>query len=58
LLLLVITTGILLVFRNLPGYRFSPLFVAVLDFSHLGLVVVFLTAALIAAIFRRPWLAS
>lgn len=58
LLLLIAATGVLLVFRNLPGYRFSPLFVAVLNFSHLGLVVLFLATALVATMFRQPWLKS
>lgn len=56
LLLLIVATGVLMVFRNLPGYRFSPLFVSVLDFSHLGLVVAFLATTLIAVITGRPWL--
>jgi hypothetical protein len=55
-LLLIVATGVLLVFRNFPGYRFSPLFVAVLDFSHLGLVAVFLATTLIAVTAKRPWL--
>lgn len=56
LLLLIVATGVLLVFRNFPGYRFSPLFVMVLDFSHLSLVVVFLATTLISGVARRPWL--
>lgn len=56
LLLLVLLTGVLLVFRNMPGYRFTPLFVVVLDFSHLALVVVFLLTTLTTKALKRPWL--
>ena len=56
LLLLILATGVLLVFRNLPGYRFDPLVVVALDFSHLGLVVVFLLVSFAATVFKRSWL--
>lgn len=56
LLLLVLITGVLLVFRNMPGYRFTPLLVVVLDFSHLGLVLVFLLTSLMTRFLNRPWL--
>lgn len=55
ILFLILSTGILLVFRNLPGYRFSPQIVVALDFSHLGLVVLFVITALAALITRRRW---
>ena len=54
-LLLITVTGILLVIRNFPGYRFSPTFIAILDFSHLGFVLFFLVAALIAVVFKKRW---
>ncbi len=56
LLSLILATGILLVFRNLPGYRFSPPFVVALDFSHLGLVMLFLMTALAAKILKIGWI--
>lgn len=55
LFLLITATGILLVLKNFPGYRFSPTFIAVLDFSHLGFVLFFLVAALIATVFKKRW---
>lgn len=58
LLLLILATGILLVFRNMPGYRFSPLFVTILDFAHLGMVMAFLGSALLAGLLKRSWLIS
>lgn len=56
LLFLILATGVLLVFRNLPGYRFSPQFVVALDFSHLGLVMLFLMTALTARILKAGWI--
>lgn len=55
LLLLILISGILLVFRNLPGYRFSPEMVIALDFSHLCLVTVFLAASLVSRLLKKPW---
>ena len=55
LLVLILTTGILLVFRNLPGYRYSPEFVVVLDFSHLGLVILFLAVTFIGRLMGTRW---
>ena len=55
LLFLILATGSLLVFRNLPGYRYSPELIVVLNFSHLGLVVVFLAAALALKLAKKKW---
>lgn len=55
LLFMIAASGVLLAYRNLPGYRFSPLFVVGLDFAHLGLVVVFLMAGLAALVSRKGW---
>lgn len=55
LLALILTTGILLVFRNLPGYRYTPEFVVALDFSHLGLVVLFLVVTLAGRLLGKRW---
>ena len=57
MLLLILATGVALVYRNLPGYRFSPAVVVALDFFHLGLVVVYLITSLAAAIARKRWVA-
>ncbi len=51
----ILVTGALLAYRNMPGYRFPPLVVVALDFSHLGMVVLFLLASLMARLFNRPW---
>ena len=56
LLLMILVTGIMLVLRNLPGYRFSPEFVVVLDFAHLGLVVVFLMVGLVGRMMGKRWI--
>ena len=55
LLLMILTSGILLVFRNLPGYRYSPEVVMALDFAHLGLVMMFLMVSLASRILKKPW---
>lgn len=55
LLGLILATGILLVFRNLPGYRYSPAFVVALDFSHLGLVVLFLMVSFVGRLTGKRW---
>jgi len=56
ILFLIFATGIMLVFRNLPGYRFSPKFVVALDFSHLGMMLLYMVTALAALITRQRWL--
>lgn len=55
MLLLILATGALLVYRNLPGYRFPPNLVVALNFSHLGLVVLFLMTSLTAKLMKRSW---
>ena len=51
-----ITTGILLVIRNLEGYIFSHNLIIFLDLSHLVLVMLFLFTSLYCAIFKKKWL--
>lgn len=48
-------TGILMVVRNFPGYRFSPEMIIWLNFSHLGLVVGFLMLSLAAVVAKKRW---
>ncbi len=55
LLTAIVITGILLVIRNLTGYRFSPSVIMFLDFAHLGLVLIFLMIALYALIFKKKY---
>jgi hypothetical protein len=55
LLFLILFSGALLAYRNLPGYRFAPGFVVALDLFHLGLVMLFLFASLAALVARRRW---
>jgi hypothetical protein len=55
MLMVILATGALLVYRNMPGYRFPPRMVVALDFTHLGMVVLFLMTSLVAGVFRRPW---
>lgn len=54
MLLFILATGALLVYRNLPGYRFPPLLLVALDFSHLGMVVLFLITSLAARLTKQP----
>jgi hypothetical protein len=56
MLALILASGVLLVFRNLPGYRFAPGMVMAMDFSHLGLVLLFLITSLFAKISRQGWI--
>lgn len=56
LLALILASGVLLVFRNLPGYRFAPEMVMAMDFSHLGLVIIFLITSLFTKILRQGWI--
>ena len=55
MLVFILATGALLVYRNMPGYRFSPHLVVALNFSHLGLVVLFLITSVTAKLMRRSW---
>ncbi len=48
-------TGIFMVIRNFPGYRFSPGFIIFLDFAHLGMAVVFLMVALFCVLMKKKW---
>lgn len=51
----ILLSGILLVFRNLPGYRYSPEVIVFLNFSHLGMVVLFLAAAAVLRLMKKKW---
>ena len=55
LLFLITATGVLLVLKNFPGYRFPPILIAILDLSHLGVVLFFLIAAFISLILKKQW---
>jgi hypothetical protein len=58
MLLIILATGVMLVYRNLPGYRFPALMVVVLDFTHLGMVVLFLMSAFTAKVLKQPWVVA
>jgi len=58
MLVFILATGALLVYRNLPGYRFPPLLVVALDFSHLGMAVLFLITSLAARLTKQPWVVA
>jgi len=51
----ILLSGVLLVIRNLPGYRFSPVFIIVLDIVHLGLVLAFFLIALACLVLKKKW---
>jgi hypothetical protein len=48
-------TGVVRVLKNLPDVTFSPAFTMLVDIAHLGLMMLFLAAALLFALRKRPW---
>ena len=54
----ILTSGIGLVIRNLPGSNFSSSFIIFLDLCHLGLVMAFLFVSLYCLIFKKQWTTS
>lgn len=55
LLALALTTGILMVIKNLPGVHFPMAILMIFNFSHMAAAMLFMVAALVALIFRQPW---
>jgi hypothetical protein len=55
LLALALTTGIIMVIKNLPGIHFPMAMLMIFNFSHMAAAVLFMVAALVALIFRQPW---
>ncbi len=51
----IIASGALLGIRNLSGAWLPSGLIIFMDLTHLGLVMVFLTAALCCRIFKQPW---
>lgn len=51
----ILLSGILLVFRNLPGYRYSPEVIVFLNFGHLGMVVLYLATAAVLRLMKKKW---
>jgi hypothetical protein len=51
----IVGTGIFRVLKNLPDIVFSPAFTLFIDIAHLGLVMMYLIAALVFLIVRSPW---
>jgi hypothetical protein len=52
----IVATGILRVFKNMPDVLFSPVFTVFIDISHLGFAMAYLFAALVLAVMKRGWL--
>lgn len=50
-----VTTGVLLVIRNLAGSGLPPGVIIYLDLTHLGLVMVLIMAGLYSIILKRKW---
>ena len=48
-------TGIFLVIRNLKEIWLPPGFIIFLDVTHLGLVMIFIVAALYCRLSKKPW---
>jgi uncharacterized membrane protein len=51
----ILVSGLLLVFRNLPGSRFAPEFIIFLDIAHLGMVMTFLIVAGYCLVRKKRW---
>jgi len=56
LLVGIVATGILRVFKNMPDVLFSPTFTVFIDISHLGFAMAYLFTALVLAVMKRGWL--
>ena len=56
LLSLTLATGILMVLKNLPGVQFPFEMLMIANFTHMGGAVLFMLSALVALIFRMPWI--
>lgn len=56
LLLGIVATGILRVFKNMPDVLFSPAFTVFIDISHLAFAMIYLFAILVLALMKRGWL--
>jgi hypothetical protein len=55
LLSVLIITGVLLVLKNFEGYIFSPGIIALLNVTHLGLVMVLLVVSLLTLVLKKKW---
>lgn len=51
----ILASGVLLLIRNFPGYRFHPGFITFLDLSHLSMVLLYLMVALYCLVFKKSW---
>ena len=51
----ILSSGALLVIRNLTGTNFAPELIIFLDLIHLGLVMVFVFVSLYCLIFKKHW---
>lgn len=55
IILLLVLTGGLLVFRNLPGSAFTPGFIVFLDLAHLCLVMAMILTSIYCMLFKKKW---
>ena len=55
LLVGIVATGILRVFKNMPDVLFSPTFTVFIDISHLGFAMAYLFTALVLVLMKRGW---
>jgi hypothetical protein len=51
----IVGTGAVRVLKNLPDVTFSPGFTMFVDIAHLGLMMLFLVAALLFTVMKRHW---
>lgn len=55
LLAAIVATGVVRVLKNLPDVTFSPALTMFVDIAHLGLMMLFLLAALVFVLMKRGW---
>ncbi len=51
----IVATGVVRVLKNLPDVTFSPTLTMLVDITHLGLMMVFLFAAIVFALTKTGW---
>lgn len=58
LLASILGTGLLLALKNYTGYWYSPTTIVVLDLTHLGLVMAWLTTGLVNLFLKKRWVVT
>ena len=58
LMAILIASGVFRVLKNLPDIAFSPDFIVLIDFTHLGAAMILIFAGIVSLILRRRWVAQ